>query len=248
MKLGIITDLHINAYENKNLDFKDFVANLTVDALVISGDLSSDNTLEDLEMAFKSIRDTDPYLDVIIVFGNHDCWTQDPFITLSELIKKREELCLKYNIHYLEKNKFETEEFVIYGFDGWYKFANPPTYDKNLMPQNAGFDSLTPNQLMQRREGKAVDYILDDLERTKNKKRILVTHFNLIYPPDKEMLAGNDRLLDLFSNDMDYIIFGHSHRYYKEKINRAMVLNVGAEYKKCPNSEEYFEIIKTDEM
>lgn len=239
MKITVITDIHINKTDSEKLEsFKSFIKELKADLLLISGDISS-SSQEEFELAFRSIREINPTIQVAIVKGNHDFWMEgNSHRSIAEIEAFHDEVLKKYNIHYLQNNKLELDSCVIYGFDGWYRFSHPGTKDEDYMPLNSGFGELTPFQYLQRNELKAVDYILDSIEK-ETKKKILLTHFNLIANQLYEKMSGNVRLLDILSPHFDIMIYGHSHQLLDTTHNGCRIINVGADYKEAPSLEKY---------
>ena len=250
MKIGMITDIHLKTgdeeAEQKDKDFKQFLSTLRVDILLVTGDVNS-NRFSEFEKFYRMVRESDPYLTVCAVRGNHEAWCIDmPFSNLVEIENKQMEVFKKYNIHYLEHNKYENEKIIIYGFDGWYKHTNTGTNDKDMMPNNSGMGELTPFQHKQRNEVKALDYIFDELEKDKEstKKKLVATHFNLIPNVGYEHMSGNDRYLDLITPEVDYLVFGHTHRVVDEVVNNCRVINVGADYDQSPRLDMFYEEIE----
>jgi predicted phosphodiesterase len=248
MKIGIITDIHISHYPEKKDEFKKFLEDLRVDMLIIAGDIVSSEQ-SDMELCLKMIRENDPFLKVLLVRGNHCFWNPDrPFDSVFELDLFHKELFKKYDIHYLQQNKFEDENLIIYGFDGWYRFSETGTNDITMMPTTSGMGELTPFQYLQREERDAVDYIVKDLEENPSKKtKIVVTHFNVICEDlAYEKMSGNPRYVDILCPDIDYLFFGHTHQEYSATHHGCEVINVGADYDKAPKHNQYYKELVLD--
>lgn len=246
MNIGIITDIHINSFDQpKTWAFEEFVRSLNIDLLIICGDIATASQ-DEIEQAFKSIRKEKPKLKVACVLGNHDYWVEDNSHTSIFDIKEfHQELFQKYDVHYLQQNKLELDNVTIYGFDGWYTTSNTGTKDPMRMPMSSGMGELTPHLFMQREEINSVDYILKDIESNPtNKTKILVTHFNLIQNKGFERMSGNVRLLKFFTSDFDYIFFGHSHQQVDQVIGKSRIINVGADYDKAPSLQLFYKEIK----
>lgn len=176
-------------------------------------------------------------------FFTGNCWDRKrEYDSLQGLLNDRDELCKKYDIHYLQNNHYEDDTLQIFGYDGWYLLANPNTNDHLHMPQKSGMGELTSSQLMQRREQKAAEYIFNNINP--EKQVIVMTHFNPFSTNDKygsyESMQGNHRIYELLLEEgLDYFIFGHSHQkeleYVKSKDKTCTVFNVGARYEESPN-------------
>ena len=247
MKIGIITDLHIGHYPEKAQEFKRFVESLRCDILIIAGDISS-NDPSQTELAFKTIRDADPYLKVVVVAGNHDEWVIDTFTTLDEVIAKFNELCKKYNIHYLQDmGEYVQDKVAIMGYDGWYAFRDSGTNDYEMIPQRNSFGASTFD-VMKKREQEGLDKVLEQVENYQDKVKICVTHFTF-WTTDREYerMCGNKRHFDLFLKDkFDYLIVGHSHQPQREKFDNCTVINAGADYEQSPRLDLFYEEIEID--
>lgn len=239
MKIGIVSDLHIN--KEKISEFEKFLSSLTCDILLIAGDIASSKQ-DEIELAFKSINKIIPHIKTLIVFGNHDYYSSDHFTNVRELTLKRNDLCSKYNIHYLQNNKFETNTISIYGFDGWYKYLyNLGTIDQDMMPINSGEGELTPFQHLQKEERIAVDYILKNLDQ--NQTNIVLTHFNLVANPGYERMSGNSSLFEILTPEIDFLVYGHTHKEEDIFVNECRIINPGADYKELPSLNKYYKEI-----
>jgi len=244
MKITVVTDLHIGVTPKKIIKFGKFIDELDTDILLITGDINT-NKQREIEEAFVAIRQHKPYMKVLVVFGNHDVWDSG-FDSMVQIKDHHEMLCNKYNIHYLHNNKYEDDTVVIWGFDGWYRMANPGTNDEHWMPLNSGTGALTSIQYMWRREGKALDYILNDLEKDEyintSKTKIVATHFNVTVDDfsQYENMSGNLNIPMLLCKDIDYLFYGHTHEAKVEEIDECKLINVGANYCSSPNKNNKY--------
>ena len=77
---------------------------------------------------------------------------------------------------------------------------------------------------------KAFVNILNVLEKDKNSKKIVVTHFGVNDKNWKgENFSADPKILDFLKNKVDYLFVGHSH--LKEKTGkRPVIINVGSDY------------------
>jgi len=245
MKLTVITDIHIGYSPKKLSKFGKFISKLDSDVLLITGDIIS-HKQKQLNYTFRVLRENNPNIKVLVVKGNHEFWQKDnEFNTLWEMERLHQEVYDKYDIQYLHRNKFEQDNVVIWGFDGWYSKYNVETNDMYNMPLNSGMAELTPVHYMWKREGEAIDYILDDLEKPEyeDKIKIVATHFNLTVENEVYMsYAGNTRLAKILFPKIDYLFYGHTHQKDDRIIDGCRVMNAGADYNKVPHESNGYYI------
>jgi len=234
MKILITSDWHFG-FTQKTCDrIKKMLTNgmnQGFDIMVIAGDISSVDPSQ-MEKAFKHAREV---VDkpILVVFGNHDYWVADANRTSLNNIEKversHEEICEKYNIHYLPYNPYHGKGFSIYGFDGWYGGTNPITNDANWMSREFGsFTNL--NRYFFEKQMKQFKYIAEGTFL--NPVNILVTHFNIFPSPGKESdMSGYFPLGEIATGGFDYIIYGHTHmQEVFEHKNDTLVINPGSNY------------------
>lgn len=243
MKIGVITDIHILAYENKAKDFEAFIDLLDVDILICAGDWCSFDYKE-MEIPFKIIRSRHQFLPILTVLGNHCYWTTDHFISLDELIDQQSELMNKYNIHYLEQNPFIKDNIAVFGYDGWYIQENKKSKDSSMIPIKCS--SGNSFQQLKRKEQNGMYHILDNIDNHKDKTRLCVTHFPFWADSEEyKIWNANPRHFDLIIKDnFDYLILGHNHNEQDEVIDGVRVINPGADYFKVPSLNKFFKIIE----
>jgi predicted phosphodiesterase len=168
--------------------------------------------------------------------GNCQWDADNKFKNVQEIDIHHRKLCEKYNIHYLEHNKFENDDLVVYGFGGWYKYTDPNTNDFSMMPQQ-NIGGATATQWLQKKEIDAVNYILDDIDNTdEGKVKIIATHFNFIVEDQSyERMSGNTHYGEILTPLCDYYFFGHTHQEYDKMHDNCRVINIGADYHHSPN-------------
>ena len=244
MKIGIITDPHLSDENNKKTeDFESFAPNISAhcDVLVVSGDMASTNPHE-AELFFKIARRNNPYLPIVFVRGNHDVWAHTPdFRSISDIFLFQEKFCKKYKIHDLEFNgELVINDVSFVGYMGWYASRNNDTKDYERIPrQNSlGADTFS---FFKKLEGDSLDKIAD--MELSGKKKVCVTHFNLLPNKGYENLSGNPRFFELFLKDkFDLVIMGHSHKKMDKVIDGCRVVNAGADYSENPGN--FFKVIE----
>jgi len=229
MKIGIISDLHVDSNELANEPFVEEVLlnkvqHLKLDLLIIAGDISND-VYRSLKVLHR-LRD-DAGIPVLFVPGNHDYWSKVNGITDTwEIYRKFQEFdgCLSERPYALG------EDWVVIGNSGWYdySFGDPHhsfvDYERMYFMDRTWQDSLyvqwdRGNQEMHR-------YFYETLERElelhKGKNIILVTHMlsnvNFTVPLPNPQWAyfnaflGSREYTDLYRKyDVRYSIMGHVH-------------------------------------
>lgn len=234
MRIGLITDIHISAYEGKEVDFGYFLDSFIpqIDILIISGDLSSNSYL-DIEKVFIPIRQRTK-MPVLVVMGNHDFWDEDQKVSLDEIFEYHKHICAKYAIHYLEEDgPFETDSLAIVGFNGWYHLKDSGTNDYKLMPKRSSFGGDIYH-VMKKIEGDSLQRVLD-YKLDKPKTKICVTHFGFDFSSEAySRMIANPRHKEFLTERFDYLIVGHSHQKIKQTVDGCVIINVGADYMSSP--------------
>jgi predicted phosphodiesterase len=238
MKLVLTSDLHYGFDDETHhilgLFFRK-VKKDDADGLIIAGDLISSHQNE-LEPLCQLIRD---HLDipVYVVFGNHDYWEQDykPRTDLHtwyrESQRDKKEICQNYGIHYLQNNPVFLDDCAIFGFDGWYGQAMPPTNDNYHMPMDpaeTNTNSPLTHLFMKARAEEALDKILN---HEYSGRKIVVSHFptNTMDWRDQQYsgpILWNRLLLEKSTT----ICFGHSHSFQMYSEKSVQILNCGSDY------------------
>lgn len=253
MKIALTTDLHRgfdhNTYKMHDKMFLK-LAEEDFDVLVISGDLISSQQKQ-MESMFKCLRRHFPDIVILVVYGNHDYWDKDSWLTdkvryqgkprqtFSLMEKEHQRLCGEYDIYYLQdyswRYKKGTEEVLFLGYDGWYNNTNPDTNDKNFIPR---FHESAPFQtFLNYRAHKALDGILkeaaEEKEINKDLKLVCVTHFNTyIEDPQYQFMMGCPSHLDFITELFDLLLVGHTHHSYDKEHGKCRVVNAGTYWTK----------------
>lgn len=246
MKVAVTTDLHAGFGEGTRRVHEKFFAGLQkeeFDVLLITGDLIS-NQQKQMESIFKCLRLYFPDKEIMVVYGNHDYWdwaswnkggrqkNRYPFHRMEQY---HEELCLKYDITYLQDNprrfKDGNREICFFGYDGWYNSVNPLSNDHFNLPKE--HQCVPIHQYLRYRADKAVDKIIEEVDSMDITDRVFVcaTHFNL-YLNDIKYLTMCGMLnqgTELFQR-FDYIFCGHTHQQYSQIMDGCIVKNIGTNY------------------
>ena len=181
-----------------------------------------------------------------------NCWDQDSWnngrynkrTSYEEMKSTQREWFEELKIHYLQDNPFYfKDEAIFYGYDGWYLNLPPPSNDKNWMPPTA--KQCPIDQYLSYRANKSLDAILVSAEEAKklnpNIKTLCATHHSLTsYRGGFDTMGGNPRHLDFLSENMDYVLNGHSHQEVDQvheylsgnTIHSCRIINAGSDYDK----------------
>lgn len=239
MRTAFITDIHIGFNSGKLAKFKKFIQTLVegeTETLVITGDIAC-NRVDQIEQAFRVIREVTTDMKVLVIFGNHDYWdAKRKFTNIFQLIDYRQELCRQYDVQYLHTNHFENETVQVFGFDGWYTVEETGSNDNRMMPGN----SLANFHILREREIQAVEYIIK--HHNKEKKVVVVTHFNPFADDRKwQIMSGNGAMFSriMYLNPELYV-YGHTHNVENSRFdNGTRIVNVGADYQCAPRVDKY---------
>lgn len=240
MKLILTSDLHEGRSPRSHKINTEFITKIAqeikkdsnIKALIIAGDLSS-HKQEQHERICKMLRDQ-LSCTILIVRGNHDYWsTLDKrkvikYPTIPELNKKHEELYKKYNIHHLQKNPFVIDDVIILGWDGWYSSFDPPSNDDDHIIRFT--EGIKTMEWLSRKAHKEFERLLS-VDTKGYHKSIIVTHHNP-YTHDyryKE-LGANHKYLEFIVNKFDYLLTGHTHRFYDKLVKGCRIVNSGSDY------------------
>lgn len=258
MKALIVTDFHRGFNKNVSLIQDKAYSKIdpnSFDLIIVSGDWGT-SSIDHVKGAFRFFRKTFPNKIICGVLGNHDLWDKK-LDGLNNRINRINAYAKESNIHLLENNPLEINDYTIFGYNGWfssydYENCNDINYmrgqitNRDLIADKAEdifaykrthnsqnkamFDEWC--KILLDREQKAIDGILSS--KTNNKK-IVITHMPIFerYFEENPMWAGKkengDKLLPFF----DFHIFGHTHNRIVEVEDSKTFINAGAVYGKA---------------
>ncbi|MFP3297819.1 MAG: metallophosphoesterase [Thermocladium sp.] len=126
-KILVATDIHVpSPYLATILEGIKLVK---PDALIISGDLSVDGKLGDIEKLFIKLKKANQKMRIIIVLGNHDLWIHEKDMDSISKLERINKLCEKYNVELLDTiNRIELGDYDVVGNVGWYDYSFAPGY------------------------------------------------------------------------------------------------------------------------
>lgn len=230
MRIGIISDLHIDRYNNSEDNIPLYeealineVKDRNVELLLIAGDIS--NSYE-LTMDFIRTVAEESGTEIKFVPGNHDLWQKEITQDTEEVLKRYAEQpeCL------VERPYIVNEEWAIAGHTGWYDYTYASgEFSYNRLEKRAYYGGTWQDKHniawryndveMSRQFSQTVRR---DLEPLGNRKIILVTH---IVTSKRFRVPMPHRLFDYYNafigtSDFDaicndfpvhYSIMGHVH-------------------------------------
>jgi len=240
MKIAITADLH-SGFSSKTYriheKFFDEINNDGIDVLVVAGDIIS-HKQEQWKTILRLLRESFPGIPILCVRGNHDWWITEQDIRfkgiphrMDDLDEYQKGLFKKYSIHYLEGNPYVEGDVAVYGWDGWYQKI-PMSNDLSRMVE--GYRGAELHNFMSSKAHKNFGKMLDGIDSSK--KTVVVTHHNLIRQfvdeyPDMQM-HGNLSHIDFLKDEVNYVIFAHTHRPLDLMLGKCHVINPGGEYDK----------------
>lgn len=235
MKIGVISDLHIDRYNTEEIKQKDFsltlaneVSRHALDLLIIPGDIANDHIV-----AQYFIQEVEQLTGIKILFvpGNHDFWNfgHDDKTTwdIYRYFRRQKESLIG-------KPYIINDEWAIVGSPGWYDYSFASkrfTYDELEKREFSGGtwqDKVRLNWNMSDQEVSKyfAEVTKKDLETVKDKKIILVTHVpthkrfrvpmpHRIFDYYNAFIGTSD--FDEFYEEYDirYSIMGHIHFRYQ---------------------------------
>jgi predicted phosphodiesterase len=246
MRALLLTDTHYH-YSNqndKNVKAKLYEAkNENPEIVIHSGDAGSHDP-ECTKDFCLLLRSYFPNIPICIVNGNHSYWKIDdqPYSSVQEIEEYLKQVYKDNNIVYLQEENYIniSNKIFITGLNGWY-FNDPYTNDRKYIPQ---YYSGGRQWLLNQAEKRFATIINDCCQfKSKDFKNIVVTHFGFTreatdkdwksygnrFELEREYFGANPKWEDFMEN-MDYLIFGHSHIAYEGMSKNTKIINVGGTY------------------
>lgn len=235
MKIGFISDLHIDLIKNIiefNKTFLKIIRESNIEILVIPGDVS-----ETLKVTIDYIKKLNEELDIPVYYvpGNHDMWYKNNKKTTQNIYKiyAEDKFCL------IDKPLVLKDNIVIIGDLFWYdySFANNVKYTKEDLAlktynRRTWQDYFYTNWVKSDEEqcGYFINKNKSVLEKYKDYKIILVSHminhkrFSMLEEVDEKWgyfngFLGSESLYNLIKKyNIDVAVCGHIHfrRRFKE--------------------------------
>lgn len=218
MKVHVISDLHtefLNQYEFNKLLAKYFRSKCIDTILILAGDIG--NPFSDMYYNLLS-HVSKLYTGIFLCAGNHEFYGSIDMDYTCDYIY---ELCNKFdNVHFLNRNVFVFENFVILGCTLWTNIKSSEKFnvkctlnDYNLIKD---FTISKCNKLHER----DLTWLDNTLSNIKSKHVIVVTHhlptydlLNSIYTSSLINSAFANTDCDELISKTNYWICGHTHKF-----------------------------------
>jgi predicted phosphodiesterase len=231
MKVALFTDPHRGFNHLTNIILEKKLKSLDqslFDIIIVSGDWGT-TKLSQATQCFKMFRTIFPTKKILGVLGNHDLWDKETR-SLGMKFRKIEAAAKEFDIHLLENNPYEINNYIFLGFDGWYYHSHYGRNTNDFLYIEEFFMGNTDGYLSKKADAAVmamIDYPKQD------KTVISITHFPCLEElVDKPLLNGNPRHGELLLEFSDLIVFGHSHKEVDCMLGDTRVINVGGDYNK----------------
>lgn len=241
MRFAVFNDPHRGFSQKTSLIHEKVFKSMdqsSFDAVLVCGDWGTAK-LEHVKGSFKAFRSAFPNKKIFGVLGNHDYWSKsDGVLFLKQRIA---DYAKRYDIHLLQDNPFENEDFILMGFNGWYAHTDPKNGSDSRWIK--GYTNGTTTDLFLQKEARdSVENILSYPRG--NKKVILVSHFPCIPEAMDEVEHCGDPLLgEKLLPIAKAIFFGHTHKSIDMVKEGCRIINVGSGYQqdeKTHRIDEFF--------
>lgn len=227
MRILQVSDTHIGITSHKTLEgmFRN-AAREDFDVLIHCGDYSGRaEGASAVEETLAIMRDAIPDKPILTVLGNHDFWCGNESgakISLRDFadnLNAIDESCHKHNVILLDKHgpwRGAEPGVVIVGASGWYANPNPPTNDKNYLPNMEG---SSHSFLLRRTEADLASNLAGLTED--DTTRIFVSHFPVIntgndYKGAFESFSWSESIGKLLQDQgFEFFANGHAHQTHK---------------------------------
>lgn len=221
MKLGLISDIHYDTYEN--LTKEDFFENIkqlvtenSLDTLVIGGDISNSH-----KTTFPFVEELQAQLNIPVYFvpGNHDYWEKN--LVHKDSMKVYQNY-VDHPQSLLESPVILSDKYALVGHSAWYNHAihgqqfTEEELDKGIYGERTWQDKLNARWGMTDRELSKhfADLVKKDLEKVGDRDVVLVTHMVTI--PDFTVPMPHEPF-DFFNAFIATDDFDDIHRDYPIK-------------------------------
>lgn len=217
MKIEIISDIHLEFYTNKKIDFSHLIKNTeNADLLILAGDIGfPENKIYENFLDYVSKE----YQNIILITGNHEYYST---LLMSEIDYLIQNIVKKYdNIHFLNNKTVIINNINFIGTTMWCnveddnnKYINDVRKifinDKNLLAQPKDFRKLFEEN---------TNFIENNINQ--EMKNIVITHHMPSFKCIDEKYKNGGKLNNWFASDCEYIleknkninywICGHTH-------------------------------------
>ncbi|MEH6551283.1 MAG: metallophosphoesterase [Pseudomonadales bacterium] len=224
MKIGLISDIHIEMYR-VDLSWRKLLPR-GVDVLVLAGDICNGTRIKQV---IDQILEVLPGIEIVFVCGNHEFW----YSNIDVIRTFHRQILTDYpNVHYLENESVEIDGITFLGCTFWTGFncyGDPPmrtcmveahydAADFQYIKIDSNNRNLVPSDMLFMNEA-SCNYLSAEIPKSDPTKTVVVTHF----PPLRELQHGTieeSLITPYFQAHAPYLIedhkpalwlYGHNH-------------------------------------
>ena len=219
MKLHILSDLHVNFWNNRNLLS---IQDVGADVIVVAGDV--DEGTRGIEFLMENLPKDKPTL---YVPGNHEYYGYN----LDSLDEKLKQMAKGSNIHVLNNDSVEIDGILFIGATLWTDFS---LFGNPIHAIQRATSSMNDFRYIDKGNGQPIDamdlivrhtesknFIADKLIENRTKKAVVITHhapsiesINPIYRRDVLSAAFASNLRDFICYHENIALWIHGHTHY----------------------------------
>ena len=228
MKINLLSDIHL-----EHMAYDWHLSKTDCDLVALAGDIGVG-----LKTYNWAIRESETLgVPILMLAGNHEYYTND-----FTLVEQAKELVEGTNVHILEKDIFDFQEYKIFGTTLWTDFclygdAQQRLAMKTARDMMADFklitykgNTFTPEDSLEEHK-KSINWLYNNLSSTGS--NIVITHHAPTYHASHPIYRG-DMLTPSFVSDYEWFILdrkplvwasGHSHYCYRKQIGDTLCVS-----------------------
>lgn len=192
MKIGILSDLHVDHYD------ENYIYNTDIDVFVIAGDISG--SLFITKQVIEALAEH--HKEIIFIDGNHEHYASG---NVHENMKELEDFSNSFkNVSYLNGiNKVSFGSTIFIGCCGWYDFQNSKydfatckyAFNKYMNDKYINFSS-TPEELAIQQSNN-LKKLVEDMQNDETVENIIVVTHSI--PIENAILYTNDKIWNMLN-------------------------------------------------
>ena len=199
MNIKLISDVHTEFHHDLGVHFINNLKNVDVDVLVIAGDLTTHDNIED-----NLSRLCDRFPAVVYVLGNHDCWGNSLNIIHDKMQKIDDKIS---NLYWLENKKITIDDQGFIGGTLWFDECSGSQKNKDIFIDFMEIKGSDPALF------NANEFTKDFLLHNTTSNDIVVTHHLPSYKCVSDRFKSSIFNV-FFASNCDYIIKKNKPKYW----------------------------------